>query len=179
MIFLIMSVHSIRSHPGGHDSDDEDEDSGSPSLILNDVKHLFLKYTNGSHTSRMNINEFVNSFIPAHLSQLHTNSPPTSQTGGYSCYASRLDDLSVRLSKLNRTGVNNNYLDEGRLAKVSSFLIANFDKCFGGKFPTSPSNTNISHHGNQKSLIQKIMHNLGHLNKEGWLSSLIEQKWAM
>lgn len=167
-------IHSSRCHPGGHDSTEHRDDDLQPSSqpILNDVRNLFLKYSNGSYTNRMSLDEFIGSFMVAHLSHMRPSN--SSHSGAYSCYSSRLVDLSVRLGKLNQTGPHNNFIDNNRFAKVSAFLIANFDRCYGGQYSLLANHSKTNHH--EKSVFETILNIMKHLNKEGFdsfISNLI------
>lgn len=183
VIYSIVMTSSIWSHPGGHDESESDTQNNNNNnkqisvvASLNDVRNLFLKYTNGSCANRMSLDKFLNSFLASHLSQLRPNN--SSMSGAYSCYSNRIVELGVRLAKLNQTRANNSYIDSGRFAKVSSFLIANFDACYGGHyspFTWSSSSTTSSpghnhHHdpSHEISMWDTITSNVQQLDKKGF-----------
>lgn len=176
-VFIVLLAISIlfgtlHAHPGGHESDDEASLNLPP--ILNDVRGFFLKHTNGTRLNRMSVGEFFDSYVQAHLGQLRSLSNDNNNYS-YSCYASRLDDLSARLEKLNETSRRNSYLDRNRLAKVSTFLVANFDRCYASSqtsgdrssLPASLTTSANQLNRHQTTIFEKILHNIGHLNKEG------------
>ena len=163
-VTLLLLFGSINSHRDQREKEHGNEDDEDEQPVLNDVKRLFIKYASKNNSSRSILS--IEHFEEIKMALLGQLKPENS--GSFACYLNRLNELSVLLRRLNKTSSQNSYLDDSRFSKVSSLMIANFDRCYLGDSSLPPETSNNHTFAESMShLYHQIVRNFGNLKPEG------------
>lgn len=170
---LLLLFGSINSHRDQREKEHSNEDDEDEQPVLNDVKRLFIKYASKKNSSRSILS--IEHFEEIKMALLGQLKPENS--GSFACYLNRLNELSVLLRRLNKTSSQNSYLDDSRFSKVSSLMIANFDRCYLGDSslpPETSNNQNDTFVDSVSHFYHQIVRNFGDLKREGLFLSVLE-----
>lgn len=116
---------------------------------INDLEFLFLKYSNSSKI-KINANRFLNNF----LNNLKINSNLATR---YECFESKLANRLV-LNETKNIGLN-------EFSRLSSFMLASWDKCLDPKFKLNISfNQN---NNNTNTILNTLCINIDKIPREG------------
>lgn len=155
VVLLLLMGENVLCHSEDDDHDDHKHDQ---STSIDALRSLFARYSSGrtqNSITKSDLNTFLNNLVEI------LNTTTTNRTD---CFASRVNNLTMRM-----TGTGH-ALNERRFNKLSSYLLANIDDCYG---PIMEQTSDEPHsHGSNRDTpanawTHKFVHNVLRLKKEG------------